>query len=231
MRRIVIASSIAVIARLRHRRSRPWPRRRGHTQRLLHAERPLIEVKPDPKTGKIIGDLGKAGADGVSARFIYLTQLETVLGSAPITLLDKATPGRSPDHRLPLHRQESRRRRSRIGSSSPEAETGDERQGVRAGLSNFDDLDGRRHRQTSRTALSRSTLQASLRAMISTRRRSSKRVEAATSSSCPNSARPIRLSSKSSRTMPTRGYADLSRLLSRPPNSAQHHPRQPDADA
>jgi hypothetical protein len=38
--------------------------------------------------------LPKAGADGVSARYIYLTQLETGLGSAPIGL-DRAAPGGS----------------------------------------------------------------------------------------------------------------------------------------
>ena len=58
------------------------------------SERPLIEVKPDAKTGKIVATLPKPGADGISARYIYLTQLESGLGSAQV-LLDKATPGRS----------------------------------------------------------------------------------------------------------------------------------------
>ena len=50
------------------------------------AEKPLLDVKADPLTGKIIATLPKPGADGVSARFIYLTQLGTGLGSAPIGL-------------------------------------------------------------------------------------------------------------------------------------------------
>jgi Met-zincin/Domain of unknown function (DUF5117) len=50
------------------------------------AEKPLIEVHGDAKTGKIIATLPKPGADGISARFIYLTQLETGLGSAPTQL-------------------------------------------------------------------------------------------------------------------------------------------------
>jgi hypothetical protein len=58
------------------------------------SERPLIDVKADAKTGKIIATLPKPGADGVSARYIYLTQLETGLGSAPIGL-DRAAPGGS----------------------------------------------------------------------------------------------------------------------------------------
>src|SRR3954464_2731591 len=49
-------------------------------------EKGLIDVKPDVKTGKIIATLPKPGPNGVSARFIYLTQLETGLGSAPTQL-------------------------------------------------------------------------------------------------------------------------------------------------
>ncbi|MES2137235.1 MAG: zinc-dependent metalloprotease, partial [Pseudomonadota bacterium] len=50
------------------------------------AEQPLLDVKADAKTGKIIATFPKPGADGVSARYIYLTQLETGLGSAPTQL-------------------------------------------------------------------------------------------------------------------------------------------------
>jgi hypothetical protein len=50
------------------------------------AERPLLQVEPDPLTGKIVATFPKPGADGVSARYIYLTQLGTGLGSAPIGL-------------------------------------------------------------------------------------------------------------------------------------------------
>ena len=42
--------------------------------------------RPTPLTGKIIATFPKPGADGVSARYIYLTQLGTGLGSAPIGL-------------------------------------------------------------------------------------------------------------------------------------------------
>jgi hypothetical protein len=56
------------------------------------AERLLLDVKADAKTGKIIATLPAPDADGVSGRYIYLTQLETGLGSAPIGL-DKAQPG------------------------------------------------------------------------------------------------------------------------------------------
>src|SRR5438270_608100 len=50
------------------------------------AERPLLDVKADAKTGKIIATFPRPGADGVSARYIYITQLETGLGSAPTQL-------------------------------------------------------------------------------------------------------------------------------------------------
>ena len=57
-------------------------------------EAPLMRVKADAVTGKIIATLPKPDTDGVSGRFIYLTQLETGLGSAPIGL-DKAGPSGS----------------------------------------------------------------------------------------------------------------------------------------
>ena len=49
-------------------------------------ETPLLVVKPDTKSGKIIATFPKPGLDGVSARYIYITQLETGLGSAPTQL-------------------------------------------------------------------------------------------------------------------------------------------------
>lgn len=58
------------------------------------AERSLLKVKPDLKTGKIVATFPKPDSDGVSGRYIYLTQLETGLGSAPIGL-DKAAPSGS----------------------------------------------------------------------------------------------------------------------------------------
>jgi len=47
-------------------------------------EAPLIDIKPDLKTGKIIATFPKPDADGVAARYIYLTQIETGLGSAAL---------------------------------------------------------------------------------------------------------------------------------------------------
>ena len=57
---------------------------------VASAEKPLLDVHADPLTGKIVATFPKPGADGVSARYIYLTQLGTGLGSAPIGL-DRAT--------------------------------------------------------------------------------------------------------------------------------------------
>ncbi len=50
------------------------------------AEKPLLKVDADPISGKIVATFPKPDADGISARYIYLTQLETGLGSAPIGL-------------------------------------------------------------------------------------------------------------------------------------------------
>src|SRR5260221_1811702 len=50
------------------------------------ADKPLLDVKADAKTGKIIATFPKPGPDGVSARYIYITQLESGLGSAPTQL-------------------------------------------------------------------------------------------------------------------------------------------------
>jgi hypothetical protein len=54
------------------------------------SEKPLLDVKADPLTGKIIATFPKPDANGISARYIYLTQLGTGLGSAPIGL-DRAS--------------------------------------------------------------------------------------------------------------------------------------------
>jgi hypothetical protein len=63
-------------------------------ERPQKSEAALLPVKADTKTGKIIATLPKPDGDGVSGRFIYLTQLETGLGSAPIGL-DRAAPANS----------------------------------------------------------------------------------------------------------------------------------------
>ena len=52
----------------------------------VRADQPLLDVKSDPLTGKIVATFPKPDASGVSARYIYLTQLGTGLGSAPIGL-------------------------------------------------------------------------------------------------------------------------------------------------
>ena len=50
------------------------------------AQSPLLDIKADARNGKIIATLPKPGKDGVSGRFIYISQLETGLGSAPTQL-------------------------------------------------------------------------------------------------------------------------------------------------
>ena len=50
------------------------------------AEKALLKVTADPISGKIVATLPKPDSQGISARYIYLTQLETGLGSAPIGL-------------------------------------------------------------------------------------------------------------------------------------------------
>lgn len=54
------------------------------------ADKPLLDINADQLTGKIVATLPKPDASGVSARYIYLTQLGTGLGSAPIGL-DRAS--------------------------------------------------------------------------------------------------------------------------------------------
>jgi len=58
------------------------------------ADKPLLAVKADTQTGKIIATFPKPDEDGISGRYIYLTQLGTGLGSAPIGL-DRAAPAPS----------------------------------------------------------------------------------------------------------------------------------------
>lgn len=58
------------------------------------SEPALLAVKADTTSGKIIATLPKPDADGISGRFIYLSQLETGLGSASVGL-DRSAPGNS----------------------------------------------------------------------------------------------------------------------------------------
>ena len=92
MRRHLFASavSIALAAAI----AAPSPAAAAPAKVSAPAEKPLLDVKADAKTGKIILTLPKPDADGVSGRYIYLTQLETGLGSAPIGL-DRAAPSSS----------------------------------------------------------------------------------------------------------------------------------------
>lgn len=54
----------------------------------------LLPVSADVLTGKVIVTLPKPAADGTSGRFIYVSQLETGIGSAAIGL-DRSAPGAS----------------------------------------------------------------------------------------------------------------------------------------
>ena len=87
MRRHLFASSLslALIAAL----AAPAGAKAAPAAAATPAERPLLDVKGDARTGKIVATLPKPDADGVSGRYIYLTQLETGLGSASV-LLDKS---------------------------------------------------------------------------------------------------------------------------------------------
>ena len=93
------------------------------------AEKPLLNVKADTRSGKLIATFPKPGPDGVAARYIYLTQLETGLGSAQI-LLDKATPGRS---RIIVFRRIGKKIAAEIENPKFVARNGtpDEQEGVR----------------------------------------------------------------------------------------------------
>jgi len=61
---------------------------------VAQAEKPLLKVDSDPISGKIVATFPKPDSNGISARYIYLAQLETGLGSAPIGL-DHATANES----------------------------------------------------------------------------------------------------------------------------------------
>lgn len=58
------------------------------------AEPVLIPVDAEVESGKIIATLPKPAGDGVSGRFIYVSQLETGVGSAAVGL-DRKAPGNS----------------------------------------------------------------------------------------------------------------------------------------
>ena len=64
----------------------PFGRAAAAVPVVAAAEKPLLDVRAEAKTGKILATFPKPGKDGVSDRFIYITQLETGLGSAPTQL-------------------------------------------------------------------------------------------------------------------------------------------------
>ena len=84
MRRYLFASSLSLALALGT--AAPGYAAPADASATVPAEKPLLKVDGDPLTGKIIATLPKPGPDGVSARYIYLTQLGTGLGSAPIGL-------------------------------------------------------------------------------------------------------------------------------------------------
>jgi hypothetical protein len=84
MRHHLFASSLSVALLLAW--AAPAPAAPAAAPVTALAEKPLFDVSADPLTGKIVATFLKPDADGVSARFIYLTQLGSGLGSAPIGL-------------------------------------------------------------------------------------------------------------------------------------------------
>jgi len=85
------------------------------------AEKPLLDVKADPLTGKIIATFPKPDANGISARYIYLTQLGTGLGSAPIGL-DRAS---ASDTRILVFRRIGKKVAAEVENSKFIASSGD----------------------------------------------------------------------------------------------------------
>ena len=84
MRRHLFASSLLLALALPL--GAPLPAAPAPAKIEAPAERPLLDINADPLTGKIIATFPKPDESGVSARYIYLTQLGTGLGSAPIGL-------------------------------------------------------------------------------------------------------------------------------------------------
>jgi hypothetical protein len=81
----------------------------------------LLDVKADPLTGKIIATFPKPDANGISARYIYLTQLGTGLGSAPIGL-DRAS---ASDTRILVFRRIGKKVAAEVENSKFIASSGD----------------------------------------------------------------------------------------------------------
>src|SRR5687768_10549175 len=50
----------------------------------IAAERPLIPIAADTSTGRIVATFPAPGKDGVAGRYLYVAQIESGLGSAPL---------------------------------------------------------------------------------------------------------------------------------------------------
>ncbi len=92
-------------------------------------EAALFPVKADRLTGKIIATFPAPGPDGISARYLYLTQVDDALGSAPIGI-DRAKPSEA---RLLVFRRIGKKVAAEVENPRFVASTGtaDEREGVR----------------------------------------------------------------------------------------------------
>ncbi len=86
MRRHVFASSLLFIFAFPSGTASPAAPAPIPASTQATADKPLLDIKADALSGKIVATLPKPDANGVSARYIYLTQLGTGLGSAPIGL-------------------------------------------------------------------------------------------------------------------------------------------------
>ena len=84
-------------------------------------EKLLLDVSADPLTGKIVATFPKPDANGVSARYIYLTQLGSGLGSAPIGL-DRAA---ASDTRILVFRRIGKKVAAEVENSKFVASSGD----------------------------------------------------------------------------------------------------------
>ena len=130
MRHYLFASSLLLVSAA----AIAAPKHPARASITAPAERPLLDIKADTKTGKIIATLPKPDADGVSGRYIYLTQLETGLGSAPIGL-DRAAPSGS---RILVFRRIGKKVAAEIENPKFIASTGtaDEKRDVRDAFAN-----------------------------------------------------------------------------------------------
>jgi hypothetical protein len=92
-------------------------------------EAPLFAVDADRLTGKIIATLPAPDADGILGRYLYLTQIDGALGSAPIGI-DRAM---ASEGRVLIFRRVGKKVAAEIENSKfiASAGTADEREGVR----------------------------------------------------------------------------------------------------